>query len=624
MLKNSPKKTGVIITVVMVTTLLIPAIGTVPARMADPGFTKTVWNPDAEEWQDTLDVDVGDVIRFNITVNRTGNGILYDIKIKDMLPPCLQYNNGSTLFINTHGHEPQEIIGNIIYWNFTDEHQLVLDSMHPTLSIEFDATVLSPGDTKNEAELTATSDTVSYFMATNVSVNIRPFQFDKQVKNGDAWADETVALFEDFVRFNLSLTYYGETYLSDIRIVDTLPEFLEYAATNPEEDYINVSEDNKTIWFNLTTNLLNLKSVHIEFDAVVTEIGPTDGENTVTVTAMDNGTKSCESYDVANIVIVVNEPPATPAKPDGEQLGYEGIDYWFSTSTTDPNGDLVYYKFNWGDGNVSEWLGPVSSGDTVYADHAWTDDGVYLVAAKAKDHRGAESNWTDPFNSLIVIIYEEGQEPPENNPPEKPTTPSGDAAGDVDEILTFSTNTTDPDGNDVYYMWDWDDGTYSDWLGPYPSGETIATNHSWDSAGTYHIKVKARDVHYAESAISSSKTVTISGGEEPPEPESNVSIKEIKGGLGVKVVVQNTGDEDIEDITWKISIESARIFFTLLDVSDEGTIDLDAGDETEVKLSERVVGLGRITIDAQVKRGGTVVDSETVEGFIIGILVILS
>ena len=51
----------------------------------------------------------------------------------------------------------------------------------------------------------------------------------------------------------------------------------------------------------------------------------------------------------------------------------------------------------------------------------------------------------------------------------------------------------------VWFWWDWDDGTNSGWVGPYNSGETACESHIWDAIGTYVIKVKAKDVYGAES-----------------------------------------------------------------------------------------------------------------------------
>jgi hypothetical protein len=70
-------------------------------------------------------------------------------------------------------------------------------------------------------------------------------------------------------------------------------------------------------------------------------------------------------------------------------------------------------------------------------------------------------------------------------------------------------STLDPDGDDVFYLIDWDDGTTSDWLGPYQSGEIVEISHEWTEPGTYEIKAKAKDIHNGESDWSDPFTIIV-------------------------------------------------------------------------------------------------------------------
>ncbi len=87
----------------------------------------------------------------------------------------------------------------------------------------------------------------------------------------------------------------------------------------------------------------------------------------------------------------------------------------------------------------------------------------------------------------------------ENSSPEKPETPNGPSNGKINEELTFFTSTTDQDKDNIYYLFDWDDGSNSGWLGPYDSGEEIEVSYVWTEKGSYEVKVKARDVHGGKS-----------------------------------------------------------------------------------------------------------------------------
>lgn len=63
----------------------------------------------------------------------------------------------------------------------------------------------------------------------------------------------------------------------------------------------------------------------------------------------------------------------------------------------------------------------------------------------------------------------------------------------------YKISAVDPNGDDVYFFIDWDDGTFDEWIGPFDSGAEGSTSHCWYEEGTYVIKVKAEDIHGAES-----------------------------------------------------------------------------------------------------------------------------
>ncbi len=91
-------------------------------------------------------------------------------------------------------------------------------------------------------------------------------------------------------------------------------------------------------------------------------------------------------------------PPKKPSAPSGNTNGNVNVEYTYTSSTTDPDGDQVYYLFHWGDGTDSGWVGPYSSGDTCSASHKWTVQGTYNIKVKAKDIYDAESGWSDPLS----------------------------------------------------------------------------------------------------------------------------------------------------------------------------------------------------------------------------------
>lgn len=87
-----------------------------------------------------------------------------------------------------------------------------------------------------------------------------------------------------------------------------------------------------------------------------------------------------------------------PSKPYGPKTGRPGINYTYSTIATDPEDTQIYYKWDWGDGAYSEWLGPFDSGKKAEASYTWKEKGDYNIKVKAKNEYGTESDWSNPLS----------------------------------------------------------------------------------------------------------------------------------------------------------------------------------------------------------------------------------
>lgn len=105
---------------------------------------------------------------------------------------------------------------------------------------------------------------------------------------------------------------------------------------------------------------------------------------------------------MATLQVGSSYPPAIPTL-DGPTGGCRNKEYTFTAQTTDPEGDNIYYLFDWGDGLKSDWIGPVNSGVAVSESHAWTTNGLYNVTVRAKDENGSMSRWCDPHGMRIDV-----------------------------------------------------------------------------------------------------------------------------------------------------------------------------------------------------------------------------
>ena len=136
-----------------------------------------------------------------------------------------------------------------------------------------------------------------------------------------------------------------------------------------------------------------------------------------------SATSENEYYPSLNIKLP-NSPPNKPEKPSGPdgtllQRVRVGKSYTYSTTTTDPDGDDIWYNWSWGDYTYSGWDGPYDSGGTGVSSHIWSETGTYLVKVQAMDSKGAKSDWSDPlevkvtkplFNAGIIEVEGESQQ----------------------------------------------------------------------------------------------------------------------------------------------------------------------------------------------------------------------
>lgn len=198
-----------------------------------------------------------------------------------------------------------------------------------------------------------------------------------------------------------------------------------------------------------------------------------------------------------------NSPPNTPSKPNGPITGIYGAWYDYSTSATDPDGNNIRYRWDMdGNGIPDKSTSYYSSGETASIPLQWRTSGTYNVKVKAVDKFGDQSGWSEP---LKVTITEEG----DNLPPNKPDRPSGTTSGKAGNSYPYTASTTDPDGDQISYKFNWGDGTDSGWLPPIPSGQIASSSHAWSSQGSFSVKVQAKDSNDAESEWSDPLSVSM-------------------------------------------------------------------------------------------------------------------
>ena len=116
----------------------------------------------------------------------------------------------------------------------------------------------------------------------------------------------------------------------------------------------------------------------------------TDGGYIASGRTGEPDSKSTDAF-IMKIGAFENDRPLQPSI-NGPSNGKPDIEYTFTTSATDPDGDSLSYMWDWGDGNFSEWL------DTNEATYTWTYEDNFEVRVMTEDEHGGESDWSDPLS----------------------------------------------------------------------------------------------------------------------------------------------------------------------------------------------------------------------------------
>ena len=203
-----------------------------------------------------------------------------------------------------------------------------------------------------------------------------------------------------------------------------------------------------------------------------------------------------------------------------------------------------------------------------------------------------------------------------NFPPEKPETPDGKISGKVGDEYYFSTSTMEPDGELVYFMWDWGDGNYSSWLGPYESDQIINVSNIWHYEGEYEIRVKAKDIYDIESEWSDLLPVSMPKSSVYPSISelNNITI-EIKGGFGLTIIIHNNGNTTIQSII-TITIDSLFLF---MGSETSTTLTIAEGASETMRTGTGIFGFGKVDVTVEIE---DIIKSRS--GYLFGPFVILS
>jgi len=213
--------------------------------------------------------------------------------------------------------------------------------------------------------------------------------------------------------------------------------------------------------------------------------GNTDSGVTVSHSYVDNGEYNVILRVVDNdgatgsktaSILVKNRPPVADLDTSSAILDKEEIVTFNASGSYDPDGTIVDYSWDFGDGNTATG---------VIVSHSYPAIGTYTVTLTVTDNDGA----TDSITATKTV---------KNRPPVANFTESAHTVY-TDEMITFNaTESYDPDGTIVSYSWDFGDGNTA-------TGVTVS--HGYADNGSYVVTLTVTDNDGATDIITATKTV---------------------------------------------------------------------------------------------------------------------
>ncbi len=277
------------------------------------------------------------------------------------------------------------------------------------------------------------------------------------------------------------------------------------------------------------------------------------GTFTIKVTAKDqSGTTVQDSYKLK--VNAVNSPPTVASSGGGGTVD-KGTNVSFVSKFSDPDaGDSLTFSVDLGGSGLSSG----SSGNNVTVSGKANKVGTFTIKVTAKDQSNATVS--DTYTLKVNAV---------NSPP---TVTSSGGGGTVDQgtAVSFVSKFSDPDaGDSLTFTVDLDGSGLSSGS----SGNNVTVSGNANNAGTFTIKVTAKDQSNATVTDSYTLKVNVVTANTPPKRIQKANSKTVNLGEPTGNFVSKFSDPDPQDASLNFNIDKdGANFLTLTSSGKTATV----------------------------------------------------
>jgi len=322
---------------------------------------------------------------------------------------------------------------------------------------------------------------------------------------------------------------------------------------------------------------------------------------TDTLGAYHLSVKACDPFGCSlpsplTVNVVANQPPVAVAVSD-ITIGQAPLSVNFDGSQSyDPEGDVLTYVWNFGDGSVN--------GSGVAVPHTFTVPGTYTVKLGVTDSLGASA-----IDTLLMTVTS-----PINNPPTANVTATPNT-GTAPLTVVLSANASDPEGAPLTYNWNFGDPASTN-----NSSAAANPTHTYNNAGTYAASVTVSD---GPNLVTSSATIVVDNAVTPSLAFdiTSVKLKTKKHGTNSLLQIKSTLNSVYPLPTDVITLifDDREVFsapftdFILAGADDEEDDRDEDGDDDDTNAYKYKAKIGKARVEFDIAKGRICVEAKHID-----------